>query len=186
MNDNNNFYVLTGGPGVGKTSVLNGLRRRGFLCIDEVAREIIRSEMERGGDALPWGNIPDYTRKMLHASVAVYINCKNIEEICFFDRGIPDTLAYARLTGQEEQEIRKITTEYKYNPAVFLFPPWQEIYQTDAERKQDFAEAVRTYEIMKDVYRECGYTIVEVPRMPVEERCDFILEHTCAWLKSYL
>jgi len=66
--------------------------------------------------------------------------------------------------------------QYRYASVVFLAPPWKEIYETDTERKQDFAEAERTFEQMVQVYRECSYTISEPPRTTPAARADFILE----------
>lgn len=47
------FFVVTGGPGAGKTSLITELARRGFHTIPESGRAIIREEVARGGDALP-------------------------------------------------------------------------------------------------------------------------------------
>jgi predicted ATPase len=58
---------------------------------------------------------------------------------------------------------------------VFLTPPWREIYRRDAERRQDFSEAVRTFEFIRDAYVEAGYRAVEVPRDTVARRVSFIL-----------
>ena len=55
-----NFFVITGGPGVGKTTLLEALAKQGFPYVPEVAREIIREQASRNGDALPWANIPAF------------------------------------------------------------------------------------------------------------------------------
>jgi len=47
------FFVVTGGPGAGKTSLIIELARRGVHTIPESGRAIIREELQRGGDALP-------------------------------------------------------------------------------------------------------------------------------------
>ena len=65
---------------------------------------------------------------------------------------------------------------FRYNRRAFVMPPWGEIYETDRERKQDFAEAVRTYEALAATYAECGYELVEVPRTTVEDRMRFVLD----------
>ena len=71
--------------------------------------------------------------------------------------GIPDTLCYARMIGLANDEaIRSACEIYRYAPRVFIAPPWREIYETDSERKQDFDEAARTYDVMFQVYEECG------------------------------
>ncbi|WP_414897005.1 AAA family ATPase [Rhodovulum sp. YEN HP10] len=46
------FFVLTGGPGAGKTSLITELACRGFHTIPESGRAVIREEMASGGDAL--------------------------------------------------------------------------------------------------------------------------------------
>jgi predicted ATPase len=58
---------------------------------------------------------------------------------------------------------------------VFIAPPWQEIFRQDRERKQDFHEAVRTYEAMVATYTESGYDLEEIPRVPVDERVRLVL-----------
>ena len=84
----------------------------------------------------------------------------------FTDRGIPDTLAYARLIGLSETGFIEIACRlYRYEPVVFLAPPWEEIYQTDTERKQDFAEARLTYRYIVQAYTDYGYEIVELPKL---------------------
>jgi hypothetical protein len=45
-----NFFVVTGGPGAGKTSQITELAHRGFHTIPESDRAIIRAELQSGGD----------------------------------------------------------------------------------------------------------------------------------------
>lgn len=172
---NSNLYVITGGPGVGKTSLITALREQGFLCVDEVARELIRKQVEIGGDGLPWKNRTRYATLMLEGSVKSYLEHAASESLLFFDRGIPDTLAYARLIGLPDTRfIEQSVAEYRYNPIVFMLPPWEEIYHTDRERKQSFREAMDTYYTMLMTYDTAGYTVAEVPKMPVPERVMFV------------
>ena len=174
---NPNLFVVSGGPGAGKTTVLLELASRGYCFAPEVAREIIREELRSSGTALPWKDREAYTLLMLERSVKSYLSHTPTPRPTFSDRGIPDTLCYAQLIGLTNQEsIRDACCQYRYASVVFLAPPWREIYETDTERKQDFAEAERTFERMVQVYRECGYTISELPRTEPPARADFILE----------
>jgi predicted ATPase len=59
---------------------------------------------------------------------------------------------------------------------VFLAPPWKEIYETDSERKQDFAEAERTFTQLSEVYRRCGYESMLLPKLTPSARAQFILD----------
>jgi predicted ATPase len=66
---------------------------------------------------------------------------------------------------------------FRYNRRVFIAPPWRDIFRQDRERKQDFAEAVRTYQVMAETYSEYGYELVEIPCASVEARMEFILSN---------
>ncbi len=159
-----NLFILSGGPGSGKTTVLAELARLGYQTSSEVAREIIQEQMPSSGSALPWKDREAYTRLMLERSIASYLEHTSASGPVFFDRGIPDTLGYARLIGLPEQDfIEEACRRHRYASIVFLAPPWREIYETDNERKQDFAEAERTFLQLANVYRDCGYGISELP-----------------------
>jgi predicted ATPase len=133
----NNRFVLTGGPGAGKTTLLRELERRGYRCVPEVARQIIREQVEMGGDAVPWGNTARYAELMLAGSIEAYLLQGRMPHASgasptFFDRGIPDTLCYARLIAlPDTRAIEVACATYRYNPRVFIAPPWEEIYATD-------------------------------------------------------
>ena len=113
---------------------------------------------------------------MLDRSIKSYLEDFPSLKTTFSDRGIPDTLCYARLIGLPETSlIEKACRHYRYATTVFLTPSWKEIYETDSERKQDFAEAERTYAQMTKVYRDCGYELSIVPRLTPAARATFIL-----------
>jgi predicted ATPase len=174
--ENPNLFVVTGGPGSGKTTLLLELRKLGFQFAPEVARQIIQQQVKVGGKALPWADRELYTELMLQASVASYQQHTPTPRPMFSDRGIPDTLAYARLIGLAKHDpIRGICAEYRYAARVFLAPPWKDIYETDSERKQDFEEAKRTYSKILEVYEECGYQLVELPKIAPQARAEFVL-----------
>ncbi len=176
--NNPNLYVITGGPGCGKTTVLRELQNRGFRYAPEVARQIIQEQVESHGAALPWGDRRRYARLMLERSIESYLRHVTVTEPMFSDRGIPDSLCYARLIGLEDQGgLVQACDQYRYARKIFFAPAWREIYETDTERKQNFEEAVRTAELMRDVYEEYGYEVVELSRTTVSERAEFILKN---------
>jgi putative protein kinase ArgK-like GTPase of G3E family len=62
--NNPNLFIISGGPGSGKTTVIRELVKLGFPHVPEVARQIIQEQMQVGGTALPWGDREAYTRLM--------------------------------------------------------------------------------------------------------------------------
>jgi predicted ATPase len=171
-----NIVVLTGGPGAGKTTVLEQLRKKGYSCSNEVGREVIQQQLKQKGTALPWRDKTAFRDAMLKQELSRYREYNHQQGSVFFDRGILDSLAYSRLEGLElDEKWCYLFDELTVHKTVFLFPPWQEIFTNDAERKQDFKEAILTYEHMVSVYSEYGYTLMNVPCVSVDERTHFIL-----------
>lgn len=181
MDQTNYFIVLTGGPGVGKTTLLNELQKQGYRTVPEDARRIIKEQLESNGDGLPWKNRQYYAILMLAASTDSFLH--ELKESAtdpgyvFFDRGIPDTLAYIEMENLiVEESLLAEAKVHRYHKKIFILPPWQEIYETDNERKQTWEEAQATFNHMKSVYERLGYEVVEIPKTTVEQRYQFILE----------
>src|SRR5215471_18767803 len=123
------LVVISGGPGAGKTALIEELRRRGYSCSSEVARELIQEQVRSGGDALPWADREAYARQMLDRSVVAFEAALRTGSLIFFDRGIPDTLCYVRLIGlsrELEHDAASMCDQYRYWRRVFLAPPWRE------------------------------------------------------------
>lgn len=172
-----NFHIITGGPGVGKTTLLKAIGEVGFSVVSEIARKIIKEQIEINGSALPWKDSRLYCELMLQGSVESYLKNINNENLIFFDRGILDTICYSEMVGNGiSAEMNECAEKYLYNKKVFILPPWFEIYATDNERKQDWKEAEMTYLKMRAIYEKYGYEVIEVPKDKVENRKDFILE----------
>ncbi len=177
MNENQ-FYILTGGPGAGKTAILHELQKKGFRCIEEVARKTIKEQMAINGQGVPWGDLATYKDLLLKNEVESYRSAaKNKSLITFFDRGIIDLIAYDRRTQTpSSKELLDAAMSYTYNKNVFVTPPWKDIFCNDTERKQTFEEGVEVYENLVKVYAEYGFNVIEVPKLTVEQRAYHIIK----------
>lgn len=175
-----NYFILTGGPGSGKTSVLHELEQRGYHIVPEVARAIIKHQQAHGGNAIHTGDRDAFLELMLEQSIVDYSNMQLEKAAVFFDRGIPDLYGYSKtFCGGLTATIQEAVSHFRYNKTVFLFPPWAEIYVNDSERQQDFAEALKTYHAVKSAYQDCDYFLVEMPKTSVMDRADFIIKMLC-------
>jgi predicted ATPase len=178
---NDRLFVVTGGPGAGKSTLLAALAAAGHRVAPEAGRAIIRDQLAIDGPALPWRDRALFAELMLNFDLRSYGEAQAGGGPIFFDRGVPDTIGYLRLCGLPVLEhVNRAARAFRYAGIVFAAPPWREIYAQDAERKQDFAEAERTYDAVTAAYRNHGYELVELPRADVAIRAAFVLERARA------
>ena len=175
------FYVITGGPGSGKTTVLAELARRGHICVPEDARAIIQEQVAAGGSAVPWANAPRFAELLMERSIETYQRelQKQHQAPIYFDRGVGDAFTCADLIGYTlPARLCELAMQCRYCYPVFLAPWWPEIYSPDTERRQDREEAERTEHAIVKTYADLGYSIATLPLASPSERADFILQHS--------
>ena len=175
--DAERFRVVTGGPGSGKTALIEALAAAGFAAMPEAGRAVIQEQAATGGTALPWADRDAFAAAMLERDLATYAAAHSLPEPIFFDRALPDIAGYRALSELPPcPAVDAACRAYRYHRQVFIAPPWPEIYATDAERRQTLAEAERTHQAMAAIYPAFGYDLVELPRMPVADRVAFVVE----------
>ena len=172
------FFVVTGGPGAGKSTLIDGLERLGYARTVEAGRGIIQDQVAIGGRALPWCDPRAFAEMMLCWEMRSHHMARGRAGPVFFDRGVPDVIGYMRLLDLAvPAHMETAAQSFRYNRRVFIAPPWPDIFEQDGERRQTFDEAVRTHEAMVATYTCHGYELVELPRAPVSERIAFVLAH---------
>ena len=170
-------YIITGGPGAGKTSLLQALERAGYHCSEEASRRLIAEQVALGSDCLPWINLSCFAGKVLDRMINLYMRSADHTGITFFDRGIPDIIAYLKAADLPiDARYYTALQQHSYQQLVFVLPPWKDIYVNDAERWQTFEEAVHLYASIRETYHVLGFTLIEVPEESVENRMNFIVE----------
>lgn len=172
------LIMITGGPGAGKTSLIEALAAAGHAVRPEAGRAVIRNQQMMGGRGLPSVDPGLFAELMLAADLRSHAEAVAGHGKVFFDRGLPDIVGYLTLCGWPiPDHVDRVARDLRYRRTVFIAPPWREIFAQDAERKQDFAEAERTYAAMAETYPRYGYALVELPRASVAERVIFVLNH---------
>ncbi len=169
-------YILTGGPGVGKTTILNELEKNGEITLSEVAREIIAEEQKKENGILPWNNLAQFQdlviERQLRRENVYEENCKRI----FLDRGLPDCLAFTEVGNVAiRKDIYDLIEEADYQRVFFL--EQLPCYKQDEERKEDPELALRIHQRLYEVYDRLGFDIVTVPIFKtIEERVQLVLK----------
>jgi len=171
------LFVITGGPGSGKSALVEALAGGGICTMSEAGRAIIQDQVAIGGEALPWSDRCAFAELMLSWEMRSYREAMRLIGAVIFDRGVVDVLGYLRLSKLPiPLHVERAARMFRYHPRVFIAPPWREIFGLDAERKQTFEEAQATYEAMVETYSGLGYELVPLPLDSVEERVRFVSE----------
>lgn len=92
----------------------------------------------------------------------------------FIDRGIPDILAYMHYIGDSYPSFFDLACKEHQYSKVFVLPPWEEIYESDEARYENYEQAKLIFEHLKETYQKYGYNLIEVPKGTVTERIQFI------------
>jgi len=174
----NNWYVLTGAPCSGKTTLIKLLQEKGYQTVPELARVYIDEQLAKGItlEELRQDELA-FQRKILQFKVD-HEKKLDPQAIIFFDRGIPDSQAYYKLCGLERDPVLDEAVKNSVYKKVFLLEcfPWQ----TDYARTETPEEQIRLHHLLKEAYQNLNFPLIEVPALPKEEkakRLNFILDN---------
>jgi predicted ATPase len=174
---NSKKIVITGGPGTGKSSVINELIKRNYTCLEEISRQVTLDARKEGIDQLFLTKPLLFSELLLKGRTKQFNDASKIEkELIFFDRGIPDIVAYMEYSGDSyPKKFDEACKNHKYKQ-VFILAPWQDIFISDNERYENFDQAIEIHENLIKTYKHYGYNLIDVPFGAIEIRTDFIIQ----------
>lgn len=174
---NTKTIVITGGPGSGKTSIINALSKKGFTCFQEISREIILKARENGIEQLFLTHPLKFSESLLKGRIKQHSNAlASSNEFVFLDRGIPDIPAYMDFKASTYPDVFvKACKENQYD-AIFILAPWQDIFTSDNERYENFEQAKDIHTHLFKTYTKYGYVLKDVPFGTIEARANYIID----------
>jgi predicted ATPase len=169
-----NWHVITGAPSCGKTTLVDLLAEQGYKISPEGARLYLEKLVASG-----------HTKEEIYADTAwlqrgiaktqVEIESKlNAQEMIFLDRGVPDSMAWFRYFGLDPNELLPECFHHRYAKVYILdrLPlELDEFRFNDAEHPSFMEKWTRSD------YNSLGYSLVKVPVLTPEQRCEFSIEH---------
>jgi len=169
----NNWYVITGAPSSGKTTLINALAQRGYLVSEESARAYILEELEKGKELSEIRkDILAFQREILKRVVEKEAKLPK-GEVVFLDRGVPDTRGFLMYNHvAEPADVKDVIDAVTYKKAFILdtLPLMPDNVRTEDE------EAIQGLDkALEETYKGLDIPLVRVPVMPNEERVDFVL-----------
>ncbi|WP_445731061.1 AAA family ATPase [Mariniflexile sp.] len=169
--------VITGGPGTGKSTLINELIKRGYTCLEEISRQVTLNAKKEGIDQLFLTNPLLFSELLLEGRHQQYHDADNLNaDIIFFDRGVPDVLAYMDFIGDTYPASFIETCNQAVYDTVFILKPWETIFTSDNERYENFEQALQIHDCLLNTYKNYNYQLIDVPFDTVENRSDYILK----------
>jgi predicted ATPase len=172
----NKWYIITGAPCSGKTTMLEILQARGHDVIFEVARLYIDQELAKGktlqeirSDELL------FQKKVLEMKINLEKELSP-DKLVLFERGIPDSHAYYKLFGSENDPFLEEAMQLCRYHKVFLLEPLD--YKLDYARTESSEQQKLLHQLLEEGYQKINAQIIKVPVLgSKDERADFIINN---------
>lgn len=171
-------FVFTGGPGVGKTTVLNELSKKGYQTIRETytslfERAALQDEIDlflQDLDILP---------SLLLAEQLKMEACLSPMLPAFLDRSAVDIIAYGDYFNSPMSNQLRSQADRNYDLVFFFDPLPDHLFENTAVRTETREQALQIHAMLKDAYIQRGYRpqqLIDVPFGTPAERVRFILD----------
>ena len=176
-------YVITGGPGVGKTSIIHYLRESGYHVVGEAATDVIRHSLCLG-IAKPWDK--EYKSDFNDEILDLQYHRQNETPdtgLVFFDRSMIDAFTYALIPmgGTKSIEtmaskVQAVINDQFYNQTVFFIDNLNGCETTEI-RHENLEQLKLIEKHIEQNYRALGFKVIHITRDTVENRAKQILAH---------
>jgi predicted ATPase len=168
------WRVITGPPCSGKTTLIRALEARGFPVVHEAARAWIEAQLACGRSlAAIRHDAARFEGRILQRKAHIEAELAP-DRLIFFDRALPDSIAYFTAANLDAGPARRCSLQRRYRRVYFCQPVGAERFR-DGVRAESAAVADALGGLLRSAYEGLGYRLIDLPPRPVSERLALIL-----------
>jgi predicted ATPase len=168
-----NWYVVTGAPSSGKTTLVAELENLGYTVVHEVARAYIEAQMKQGRSLQEIrADKQSFENWILDAKIGIEAKLPK-DQVIVLDRAIPDSIAYFQAAGLDTKEAIEKSPRNRYKK-IFLLDRLP--YRNDHARIEDKETAMILDEGLEQSYKMLGYNVIRIGVMSIQDRLESVLQ----------
>jgi predicted ATPase len=170
-----NWYVITGGPSTGKTTLINMLNEKGYNTTIEHARHYIDTMIDKGKTVEEIReNKKEFQLGVLKMQIEQEASIDK-NEIYFLDRAIPDALAYYQFLNIDVNSVLNQAIKNSSYKKIFILDKLPLI--KDYARIENKNDQTVIHDLITKVYESLPFPVINVPVLSPKERMEFIINN---------
>jgi len=169
--------VISGGPGVGKTTTIQELQKINYATIPEAFSVLYQEAQEKE-------NLDIFCtdRTQLHHQVfekqCALEKLHEDKTVILCDRSAVDIIGFTSYyKNHMSDHFFDAIAQHRYNLVFFLDPLPIHLYQNSDIRRESWHTSLIIHDHIKKGYEQLNYELINVPFGTIQDRLDFILNH---------
>ncbi|TLN00207.1 ATP-binding protein [bacterium] len=172
------WWLITGAPGSGKTTLVSQFAAHGLQTVEDPGRAEFETNLSIGiSPETVRKNYLEFQRKVLQRELAAIqvteLNCRTV-----FDYGIAECLAFMKLSGLYWEDcFINAAARVKFEKIFLLDLVPLDKNKEDSIRAETIEARIYLHNLINELYETLGYQVIRVPLLPPSERFSWIIDN---------